>query len=118
MASAQVEERELLRAMNWYDGFVVAMANPTFLLTSLGASVTTLGGWGAIIVWLISVGVGGLHNNLYAELAAMFPKLAGGVAIFAHEAWKRYTAFVVERRAFVPRRAFGPCPGFVALMVE
>ena len=24
----------------------------------------------------------------------MFPKLAGGVAIFAHEAWKRYTAFV------------------------
>ncbi len=70
------------------------MANPTFLLTSLGASVTTLGGWGAIIVWLISVGVGGLHNNLYAELAAMFPKLAGGVAIFAHEAWKRYTAFV------------------------
>ena len=100
MASAQVEERELLRAMNWYDGFVVAMANPTFLLTSLGASVTTLGGWGAIIVWLISVGVGGLHNNLYAELAAMFPKLAGGVAIFAHEAWKRYTAFVGPVAAF------------------
>ncbi len=24
----------------------------------------------------------------------MFPKLAGGVAIFAHEAWKRYTSFV------------------------
>ena len=24
----------------------------------------------------------------------MFPKLAGGVAVFAHEAWKRYTAFV------------------------
>ena len=56
--------------MSWYDGFVVAMANPTFLLTSLGASVTTLGGWGAIIVWLISVAIGGLHNNLYAELAA------------------------------------------------
>jgi amino acid transporter len=86
--------------MSWYDGFVVAMANPTFLLTSLGASVTTLGGWGAIIVWLISVGIGGLHNNLYAELAAMFPKLAGGVAIFAHEAWKRYTAFVGPVAAF------------------
>jgi amino acid transporter len=86
--------------MSWYDGVVVAMANPTFLLTSLGASVTTLGGWGAIIVWLISVGIGGLHNNLYAELAAMFPKLAGGVAIFAHEAWKRYTAFVGPVAAF------------------
>jgi amino acid transporter len=100
VASAQVEERELLRAMSWYDGFVVAMANPTFLLTSLGLSVTSLGGWGAIIVWLISVGIGGLHNNLYAELAAMFPKLAGGVAIFAHEAWKRYTSFVGPIAAF------------------
>jgi amino acid transporter len=80
--------------MTWYDGFVVALANPSFLLTALGGSVITLGGWGAIVVWLISVLVGGLHNNLYAELAAMFPKLAGGVAIFAHEAWKRYTAFV------------------------
>jgi amino acid transporter len=86
--------------MSWYDGFVIAMANPTFLLTSLGLSVTSLGGWGAIVVWLISVGVGGLHNNLYAELAAMFPKLAGGVAIFAHEAWKRYTAFVGPIAAF------------------
>jgi amino acid transporter len=80
--------------MTWYDGFVVALANPSFLLTALGGSVVSLGGWGAIIVWLISVMVGGLHNNLYAELAGMFPKLAGGVAVFAHEAWKKYTAFV------------------------
>jgi amino acid transporter len=80
--------------MTWYDGFVVALANPSFLLTALGGSVVSLGGWGAIVVWLISVLVGGLHNNLYAELAGMFPKLAGGVAVFAHEAWKKYTAFV------------------------
>ena len=38
--------------------------------------------------------IGGLHNNIYAELAAMFPRLSGGVAVFAHEAWKRYTTFV------------------------
>ena len=87
--------------MNWYDGFVVALANPSFLLTSPRRRRSlTLGGWGAIIVWLISVIVGGLHNNLYAELAAMFPKLAGGVAIFAHEAWKRYTSFVGPLAAF------------------
>ena len=24
----------------------------------------------------------------------MFPKLSGGVAVYAHEAWKRYTSFV------------------------
>ena len=56
--------------------------------------MVSLGGWGAIIVWGISVMIGGLHNNIYAELAAMFPKLSGGVAIFAHEAWKRYTTLV------------------------
>ncbi len=80
--------------MRWYDGFVIAMSNPTFLITALGGSVATLGGWGAIICWGISIVAGGLHNNLYAELAAMFPKLSGGVAIFGHEAWKRYTTLV------------------------
>jgi len=36
--------------MRWYDGFVIAMSNPTFLITALGGSVVSLGGWGAIIV--------------------------------------------------------------------
>ena len=94
MATAAVEEQELLKAMSWYDGFVVALANPSFLLTALGGSVLSLGGWGATIIWLISVIIGGLHNNLYAEVAAMFPKLPGGVAVYAHEAWKRYTTLV------------------------
>ena len=58
MAHAEVEEQELLRAMSWFDGFVVAMANPAFLITGLGFSVVSLGGWGAVIVWLISVCLG------------------------------------------------------------
>ena len=94
MATAVVDDRELVKAMRWYDGFVVAMSNPTFLITALGGSVATLGGWGAIIVWGISIVVGGFHNNIYAELSTMFPKLSGGVAVYAHEAWKRYTSLV------------------------
>jgi len=39
MASAQVEERQLLKAMTWWDGFVVALANPAFLI----AGATVLG---------------------------------------------------------------------------
>jgi amino acid transporter len=84
----------MVKAMRWYDGFIIAMSNPTFLITALGGSVATLGGWGAIQLWLISIIVGAFHNNIYAELAAMFPKLSGGVAVYAHEAWKRYTTFV------------------------
>ena len=94
MAVASVDDRELIKAMSWFDGFVVALANPSFLLTALGGSVVSLGGWGATIVWTFSVLIGALHNNLYAEVAAMFPKISGGVAVYAHEAWKRYTSFV------------------------
>ena len=38
MAHAEVEERQLLKAMTWWDGFVVALANPGFLIAALGAS--------------------------------------------------------------------------------
>ncbi len=38
-AGAVVEERELLKALRWYDGFVIALANPGFLIGSLGYSI-------------------------------------------------------------------------------
>lgn len=87
MATARVDESDLIRAMSWYDGFVVALANPSFLITGLGFSVISLGGWGAVVVWLISVCLGALHNVIYSELAAMFPDKAGGIAFYAHEGW-------------------------------
>ena len=100
MAHAAVEEQELLRAMSWFDGFVVALANAAFLITGLGFSVVSLGGWGAVIVWLISVCLGALHNVIYTELSAMFPDKAGGIAFYAHEAWKRYFSFIGPMAAF------------------
>ena len=100
MAVAEVEERELLKAITWYDGFVVALANPAFLITSLGASALALGGWGAVILWTTSVLIGTLHNYIYSETAAMFPNLSGGIAIYAHEAWKRYLSLVGPVAAF------------------
>ncbi len=100
MAVAAVEERELLKTISWFDGFVVALANPSFLITGLGASVLGLGGWGAVILWTASVLVGAMHNYVYSELASMFPKLSGGIAIYAHEAWKRYLSFVGPIAAF------------------
>ena len=99
-AEARVEEQELLRAMNWYDGFVVALANPSFLITGLGFSVVSLGGWGAVVVWLISVVLGAFHNILYSELSTMFPDKAGGIAAYGHEAWKRYLSLIGPMAAF------------------
>src|SRR3954471_15034993 len=48
VAEAAVEERQLLKSLRWYDGFVIALCNPGFLIGSLGLSVGALGGRGAV----------------------------------------------------------------------
>ena len=94
MAVAEVEERQLLKTLRWYDGFVIALANPGFLLASLGYSVGDLGGWGAAILWGISAIVAVFINTIYSELATMFPDKSGGLALYAHEAWRKYTTLI------------------------
>ena len=94
MAEAVVEERQLLKAMRWYDGFVVALANPGFLIGSLGYSIGALGGWGAVTLWTISMAIGVLSNWIYSESAAMFPDKPGGIALYAHEGWRRYFSLI------------------------
>lgn len=92
MATAEINEQELLKAMSWWDGFMVALANPGFLLAALGGSIGALGTLGATVIWTVSVLLGAMQNNVYAELATMFPDKSGGIAVFAHEAWRKYFA--------------------------
>jgi amino acid transporter len=94
MAVAVVEERQLLKALRWYDGFVVALANPGFLIGSLGYSIGALGGWGAMTLWAISMLIGTFSNWIYSETAAMFPDKPGGIALYAHEGWRKYFTLV------------------------
>ncbi|MGH3266645.1 MAG: APC family permease, partial [Trebonia sp.] len=89
-ARVEVEDRELLKSMRWWDGFVVCLANPGFLIAALGGSVLGLGTAGATVLWLASVLLGFFQNLVYAELALMFPTKAGGISLFAHEAWRKY----------------------------
>jgi amino acid transporter len=94
VATAVVQEQQLLKTLRWYDGFVIALANPGFLLLSLPYSVTDLGGWGAAILWGISAACAVLINTIYSELATMFPEKSGGLSLYAHEAWRKYTTLV------------------------
>lgn len=94
MAEAVIEERQLLKALRWYDGFAIALANPGFLIGSLGYSIGALGGWGAVALWTISMCIGVLSNWIYSETAAMFPEKPGGIALYAHEGWRRYFSLV------------------------
>ena len=94
MAEAVVEERQLLKTLRWYDGFVICLANPGFLLGSLGFSVVDLGGWGAAMVWGITAAIVFPVTIIYSELAAMFPHKSGGVSVYANEAWRKYTTLI------------------------
>ena len=93
-AGAVVEERELLKALRWYDGFVIALANPGFLIGSLGYSIGALGGWAAMFLWTVSMVIAVLSNWIYSEQAAMFPDKSGGISLYAHEGWRRYFSLV------------------------
>jgi amino acid transporter len=94
VAEAHVEERQLLKRLRWYDGFVIALATPGFLLGSLGYSVGDLGGWGAVLLWGISAGLAFFIMTLYSEMAAMFPDKPGGFPLYANEGWRRYFSLV------------------------
>ena len=90
MATAVVEERELLKTISWFDGFVVALANPSFLITALGGSALSLGGWGAVILWTTSVLLGesglalALDRDRLSDLRGVLtPAAAMGDALLA-----------------------------------
>jgi amino acid transporter len=94
VAQAVVEERHLIKTLRWYDGFVIALANPGFLLGSLGYSVGDLGGWGAVLLWAITAAMIVPVMVLYSELAAMFPNKSGGFPLYANEGWRKHTTLV------------------------
>ncbi len=93
MAEAVIEERQLLKTLRWYDGFVIALANPGFLLGSLGYSVGDLGGWGALLLWGIAAVVAVFLNTIYSEMATMFPD-KNGMPLYANEGWRKYSTLV------------------------
>jgi len=88
VAEAAIEERQLLKSLHWYDGFVIALCNPGFLIASLGFTLATVGALGSVILWGFTAFVGLLQNWIYSESAAMFPDKPGGIPLYAHEGWR------------------------------
>lgn len=101
MAEAVIEERQLLKSLRWYDGFVIALCNPGFLIGSLGFTLDSIGVLGSLILWGVSATIGLLQNWIYSESAAMFPDKPGGISLYAYEGWRRYFSL------FGPIAAFG-----------
>ena len=100
MATATVEEVQLLKTLRWWDGFVIALCNPGFLLGSLGFTLGIFGVGGAMVMWAASALIGALQAFIYSEPATMFGHRSGGIPLYAHEGWRRYTTLVGPLSAF------------------
>ncbi|MCC4306736.1 MULTISPECIES: APC family permease [Rhodococcus] len=83
---------ELQKGLRWHDGVALALPIAVGLFITAGATTATIGTWGTIAVCVVLAVIALLQNHLFAEMASMFPDKAGGVAVFANEAWKRYFA--------------------------
>ncbi|WP_405825466.1 APC family permease [Streptomyces sp. NBC_01390] len=88
-ATVTVDDRSLLKTMHWYDGFVMALSNPGFIIANIGYTTGQLGALGALAVWLGSMVIAVLQNKIYTEPATMFPTHSGGIAMYAFEGWRK-----------------------------
>lgn len=89
------------KTLSWKDGLAVAMVMPAGAIASYGYWQNSLGTWGVVVLLGISTAIAVLQAVIVAELASMFPEKPGGIGLFAHEGWKRYT------NAAGPMAAFG-----------
>jgi amino acid transporter len=100
VATATVEDVQLLKTLRWWDGFVIALCNPGFLLGSLGYTLGIFGVAGSMILWGCSAAIGMAQAWIYSEPATMFGNRSGGISLYAHEGWRRYTTLVGPLSAF------------------
>ncbi|MFZ0388577.1 MAG: APC family permease [Solirubrobacteraceae bacterium] len=98
--TATVEEVQLLKTLRWWDGFIIALCNPGFLLGSLGFTLGLFGVVGSMILWGASAAIGMMQAWIYSEPATMFGHRSGGIALYAHEGWRKYTTLVGPLSAF------------------
>lgn len=110
VAEVGIDEHHLVKSLHWYDGFVVCLANPGFLIADLGFAIGSLGTLGALVLWAISIVIAVVQNQVYTEPAMMFPDRAGGIPIYAYEGWRRYFTF------FGPMAAFGYWAGWTSVL--
>jgi hypothetical protein len=53
-----------------------------------------------MILWGLSAAIGMLQAWIYSEPATMFGHRSGGIALYAHEGWRKYTTLVGPLSSF------------------
>ena len=89
-SAAAPQRREFTRRLSWVDGLSLGLSIPVGGFALIGYSIGILGAWTAMLLWGITCVIAIAQNFIFAELAAMFPNKPGGIALYAHEGWRRY----------------------------
>ncbi|REE74749.1 amino acid transporter [Rhodococcus wratislaviensis] len=92
MTEDSMDHRRLAKKLTWRDGMAMALTLPVGLFVTFGYLLGVVGAWTAITVWFIGAVISFLQCQVFAEMAAMFPRDSGGVARYAIEGWKKYFA--------------------------
>lgn len=92
------EEREA--SLRWWDGFTLSLVIPSALFIGMGAVIGAIGAWTALAVLATVAVIACLQNFIYSEVATMFPRMVGGIAAYANEAWRRRSTLVGPLAAF------------------
>jgi amino acid transporter len=84
-----LDSEQFARRLSWRDGFALALVIPLAIFATAAPSIAAIGSLGVILIYAVCGTVALAQNRLFAEMATMFPDKAGGVTMFANEAWKR-----------------------------
>ena len=112
MATAAVEERQLLKSLRWWDGFTIALVQSGLPARVAAGAYGALGVMGATVLWGIAALVALLSVWIYSEPAMMFPGRSGGISLYANEGWRKYTTLVG------PVATFGYWIGWSVVLVD
>ena len=82
------------RVLGWRSGAFLGLTTILGVFATEGYMVGYVGAWAVLLIWGIAMLIATVQAFLYAEMATMFPNMAGGVAAYAHEGLRKYTVFI------------------------
>jgi len=88
------------QTLRWWDGFTISLSIPAALFIGMGYAIGAVGSLTALILLAVVATIACLQNFIYSEMASMFPRMVGGIAAYANEAWRGRSTVVGPLAAF------------------
>lgn len=97
---APASEEEYAQTLRWWDGLTIGLSIPAALFIGMGYAIGAVGGLAAMLLLATVAVIACLQNYIYSEVAGMFPRVVGGIAAYANEAWRSRSTLIGPLAAF------------------